>query len=1000
MNVSLTQESDNVTEGSEHTYCVSLDKAFTEDVTVNVQVGNITTEDGDVTPVTTSVTIPAGETVASFNVEAVADGQVECNEDYKVTLVGTDNDKATISNENEVVTTINDADSATVSLSQDNVSITEGEDNTYTVSLNQVSDSDTQVTVKVSHIDTDDNDLTVGTQTITIPAGETSATFAVGTNDDNAIEGNENFQVGIEAVDSCANVGIDNDNAQVTTTIIDNDYPAINMTLSQESNSVNEGDEHNYTINLDRASNQDITVNISVGNITTEDGDVVPVTRTLTIPAGETEFGFTLNANDDDLVECNENFNVSISNATGDDIHIVDSQNEVTTTIIDDDNATVSLTQDQNTVNESDTATYTLTLDKTVPEHDTEVLVSISHISTDEVDLHATTQTVIIPAGENSITFSVTNNDDSVVEGIESYQVSIEDVNSLNCSTGSGCESKVSIDSEHSEVVTAIAANDWTGDWASDWSSDWSSDCWASDNCWGDDPITVLADGGYIVPFLATSDVNSTDGDGYGVFFQRYDVDGNKVGEPHLANTTTEGNQFEADVAALKDGGYVLSWQSSVGDSSGTGIFMQRYDADGEKIGGEIQVNSITEGDQSQVAITGLKDGCFVVSWQSENTESGSDIHLQKFDTDGEKIGEEMVVNQDLSANQVMPSIDALDNGGFVVAWQSDSSENGQETYTRVYDSDMNASEQIHINSMVDGSQTLPAVSGLSDGGFIASWINHDGSDASVNLQRFDSDGNPVGDEKVVSDLSDFTLYSNVTPEVAGLEDGGYVTVFADRDSDGSGVYYQRYDSNDNEVGDRVLLNTDEDSNQYNPHVTALHDGGFLTTWVNVSEDQSSMEVVGQKFDADGDRVDDVFKVSEITTDGRIVQDLLDTHEVNNIDTSVDLSDVDYLDFDSAAVASEHHDATTHSMDTVVNMSDEISLTDLISDSEGSEVQMNLPDMPSAPEVPQTNVEQPEINTEHTLGSTVIPELTVEVDNVDTSNLMDIHKHQITVDES
>ena len=490
---------------------------------------------------------------------------------------------------------------------------------------------------------------------------------------------------------------------------------------------------------------------------------------------------------------------------------------------------------------------------------------------------------------------------------------------------------------------------------------------------------------------MATSDVNSADGDGYGVFFQRYDKDGNKVGEPQLANTTTEGNQFEADVAALNDGGYVLAWQSDVGDGSGNGVFMQRYDADGNKVGGETRVNTITEGNQDQVAITGLKDGGYVVSWQSDSSEDGKDIHLQKYDSEGKPVGGEVVVNEDVTANQVMPSIDALENGGFVVVWQSDSANSGQETYARAYNQDMSASSQIHIDSATEGDQTLPAVSGLSDGGFVTTWISHDESGATVNLQRFDSTGNPVGEERVVSELTDFNLFSNVTPEVTGLNDGGYVVVFSDKDSDGNGVYYQRYDANNNEVGDRVLLNTDEDSNQYNPHVTALDDGGFLTTWVNVSGDESSMEVVGQKFDADGSRHDSIFKVSEITTDEGTVHQLLASHEVNNIDTSVDLSNVDYLDFDGASkseVQSDTTAGTAHHLDTT-----EITLSDLIADSGENEIQMNLPETAEQPKAPEEA---------HQIQPAVVnnaPEVAVEIDNIDNSHLMDIHNHQIVTDE-
>ena len=635
----------------------------------------------------------------------------------------------------------------------------------------------------------------------------------------------------------------------------------------------------------------------------------------------------------------------------------------------------MSISQNSENIDEGTTNTYTISLDK-VSELDTKVTVQISHITTDEGDLHQESRTITIPAGETSAEFQISNIEDNRVESAEAYNVKIINAEAIS-SDGSEIENKIDIDTSSDEVTTIIVDNDVS-------SHSWGS----SNNCWGDDPITVLEDGSYIVPFLATSEVNNADNDGYGVFFQRYDADGNKIGEPELANTTTQGNQFEADVASLSDGGYVLAWQSDVGDGSGNGIYMQRYDADGNRVGEETQVNTTTQGNQEQVAITGLKDGGYVVSWQSDS-ENGKDIYLQKFDASGDRVGGEIVVNQNVEANQVMPSIDTLADGGFVVTWQSDG-ENGQEVYSRVFDINMNASNEIHINTSLDGDQTLPSISGLEDGSFVTTWISYDGDKASINLQRFDTEGNPIGDEKVVSELSDFDNYSNVTPEVAGLKDGGFVVVFADKDSDGSGVYYQRYDANGEEIGDRVLINQDEDANQYNPHITQLNDGGFLTTWVNVSEEQDSMEVVGQRFDANGDRVGEVFKVSEITTDSQVVHDLIDSHEVNT-DISIDFEKIDYLDFDGIA---QNQDSNNHSLqyENISNEAREISLQDLISDLGENEV-----DMSGIEATTPSQIEQSQL---HQIQPPSVPELNMEVENVDnSSHIIDIQQQQILVDD-
>jgi len=1097
--VTLTQDSTTVGEGDSHTYTVHLDKPSSSDTTVTVEVGHITTDDGDVKAVTKEVVVPAGETEATFKVDTIDDDKIEDDESFKVSISDVDNPKYKISSdESSVETTIEDNDRVVVSLSQNSEDVGEGGTHTYTLSLDRANIEDTTVTVKVVHDSTDDNDVSPITQEVTIPAGTTDISFTIDAIDDLIVEGTETYSVNIEDVSS-KYVKISSDHRSVETDITDNDCAVVGIT--QNSLDVQEGDSHTYTLLLSKVSSEDTTVSVQVGNITTEDGDVTPVTRDIVIPAGENSAEFTINATDDDIVECDEKYEVEIVNVDGNNIQIDQENYKVETTIEDNDTAKVSITQESDSVDEGGSHTYTVSLDK-VSETDTDVVVKISHIDTDENDLHAETKTITIPAGESSATFTVDNIDDTVPEDDEKYKVSIESVS--NSCEGDECDSSnVEIDEDAKSVTTTIVDNEpnvaqeaaptsvisiteearnikegdtntytlhldkpqltdtvvsikvgnvttededvtpltqdvvipagetsvsfevaTVDDDLVEANEDFVVKILSTDNDnvtidsdnksvtttivdndvnetdsnnWGDDPITVLADGGYIVPFLATSDVNSSDGDGYGVFFQRYDADGNKVGEPQLANTTTEGNQYEADVAALEDGGYVLAWQSSVGDGDGNGIYLQRYDADGNKVGGETLVNTTTQGDQSQVVITGLKDGGYTVAWQSENSDGdGYGIYLQKFDVNGAKVGSEVLVNETTQANQTMPAIDELENGGFVVSWQDDS-KGTQEAYSRVFDTNMNSSNEIHVNSSTMGDQTLPMVSGLKDGGFVTTWISYDGNEASIVLQRFDSSGEKVGGETEVSKLTDFDLYSNVTPEVAGLDDGGYVVVFADKDSDGSGVYYQRYDADGNEMGERVLLNEDESANQYNPHVTELNDGGFLTTWVNVSEDMSSMEVVGQRFDADGNRVDEIFKVSDITTDSKVVSDLLNSHEIDEVETSANsdtsiLDSVEYLDFESVATQNELQEADNTTLDHVEDALKDVSLNDLITDI-SNEIEMNIPQEPTQEQNDNTPSDQ------HVIKPAVIEELTQEVDISDNQNFIDITQHQVIVED-
>src|SRR5690349_9935414 len=76
------------------------------------------------------------------------------------------------------------------------------------------------------------------------------------------------------------------------------------------------------------------------------------------------------------------------------------------------------------------------------------------------------------------------------------------------------------------------------------------------------------------------------------------------AGGEDLVNTDTTGAEgldthAQQAVAADPSGDFVVAWTSSGGqDGNGTGIFAQRYDAAGNQVGAEIQVNTTILGNQ------------------------------------------------------------------------------------------------------------------------------------------------------------------------------------------------------------------------------------------------------------------------------------------------------------------------------------------------------------------------------------------------------------------
>ena len=125
------------------------------------------------------------------------------------------------------------------------------------------------------------------------------------------------------------------------------------------------------------------------------------------------------------------------------------------------------------------------------------------------------------------------------------------------------------------------------------------------------------------------------------------------TGNDVRVNTFTTGDQMHPAVAALAGGGFVVTWTSRGQDGSGYGIYGQRYAADGTPVGSEFRVNTFTTSDQRFPSVTALADGGFVVTWTS-NGQDGSDsgIYGQRYAADGTAVGSEFRVNTFTNGNQ------------------------------------------------------------------------------------------------------------------------------------------------------------------------------------------------------------------------------------------------------------------------------------------------------------------------------------------------------------
>ncbi len=177
------------------------------------------------------------------------------------------------------------------------------------------------------------------------------------------------------------------------------------------------------------------------------------------------------------------------------------------------------------------------------------------------------------------------------------------------------------------------------------------------------------------------------DGSGMGVMARCFDPADTARGPTFPITQETLGDQVAPDVAIDTSGRFLVTWTSP--DTHGTGIFGRRFEPDGSPLGDEFLVNSEITGNQARSAVAMDSRGAFVVAWQSNVQDGdGYGVFLQAFRPDGSRDPDSPVetqVNQTVAGNQYLPSVDLSEGGVIGVAWQDDS-QHWPQVMARVFD--------------------------------------------------------------------------------------------------------------------------------------------------------------------------------------------------------------------------------------------------------------------------------------------------------------------------
>ena len=419
---------------------------------------NLSSDDTTEATLPASVTIPAGQASATFDIDAVEDAIVDGTQMVTITA------SATGHNDGINMLDVTDNDNAAVTV--EDVTATEGGNLTFTVTLDNAVQGAFDVDVSFTDgLATGGTDY--GNTVVTLNfAGSASETqqFTVTTTDDAVLEGTEDFTVNLDATNALVT---DTDTA--TGTITDNESATIEFALASSSVSENAG-AHSVTVNLVIAAGvtlQDAaTLSVSAVDLDTTAADYTLNTSSITFAAGSGNGAsetVTITPADDALLEGDEDVRLDLAITSG--VATLGAQGSHTVTIQDGDTATADLSV-QTPGDEAGPVdlVYTVTLDKTnntgVPiTFDIDDLLTGTATSGDDYTAIAANAQISVLDGASTGVLIVPVTDDGLLEATETVDVQISNSSNAAVTIGTSGVTANIIDNDSAEAGLSVTTN-------------------------------------------------------------------------------------------------------------------------------------------------------------------------------------------------------------------------------------------------------------------------------------------------------------------------------------------------------------------------------------------------------------------------------------------------------------------------------------------------------------------------------------------------------------
>lgn len=388
--------------------------------------------------------------------------------------------------------------------------------------------------------------------------------------------------------------------------------------------------------------------------------------------------------------------------------------------------------------------------------------------------------------------------------------------------------------------------------------------------------IVALLDGSYVVVYRGAA----AGGPGSSIYTQHYDASGNPLGGAVQVSGPTLANEGQATAAALADGGYVVVWSHN-GGSTTSAVYAQRFDAEGDAVGGPTQLSP--DGPRKYMpGVTGLSDGGYLITI-FQNAGADASLTFQRYDANGQPVGSRQVLSPAVDL-LVLPGDEGakitntveMADGRVMIVWGVGLGEQRSLAAQIIDASGAKVGPAFFLNTQTNILQDPPSIAVLSDGRFAVAWLGAD-LENTIIVQLFDGQGTKVGSEIAIN----ASIYAQDPPTITALENGRYVVTWSWSGQDDpnaapgqhGGIYAQILEADGTKIGPVSLVNTTVAGDQFDPQIVALVGGGYVVIWTDyLSTGSASFEINAQVFSANGTKIGDELDINVTQTNAQRLQ--------------------------------------------------------------------------------------------------------------------------------